>query len=141
MRRSRLVWALFAGVFAVASSAFAWSQSSEFGARVHGHEYKRVVVESTDCKINYRLFFSAPADGYASAVKARNVYLFRSRIDFLDGKSATIPVFANRGAGERVYENTFDSTAQGCWAKTPQKVVAVKVEACRGDGCTPQQIQ
>ena len=141
MRRSRLVWASFVGVLGLASSAFAWSQSSEFGARVHGHEFKRVVVESTECSIHYRIYFAAPADQYASGVKARNVYLFRSRIDFLDGKTAPLPIFANRGPGERVYENTFDSTSQGCWAKAPQKVVAVKVEACRGDGCTPQQIQ
>ena len=140
MRRWQSWMAGLAGL-AVASAAYGWSQSSEFGARVHGHEFKRVMVDSADCSIKYKLYFGAPADQYASAAKARNVYLFRSRIDFLDGKSATIPVFANRAAGERMYENTFDTTAQGCWAKTPQKVVAVKVEGCRGDGCTPEQIQ
>jgi hypothetical protein len=108
---------------------------------VHGHEFERVVVESEECKVHYRLYFSAPDDGYKSATPRRNVYLFRSRIDFLDGKMATVPVFANRAPGERVYKNTFDSTGEGCWAKDPQKVVGVKVEACRGDGCKPQPIQ
>jgi hypothetical protein len=134
-------WTTGLAALAVASTAFAWSQNSEFGARVHNHEFKRVMVDSSDCTIQYKLYFGAPADQYASAAKPRNVYLFRSRIDFLDGKSITIPVFANRAPGERMYENAFDTTAQGCWAKTPQKVVAVKVEGCRGDGCAPQQIQ
>ena len=39
-----------------------------------------------------------------------------------------------------MYENTFDSSVDGCWAKDKQQLRGVKVEGCRGDGCTPQPI-
>jgi hypothetical protein len=141
MRRSLLVGSTLLGGFLVATAAAAWSQNSEFGARVHDHEFKRVIVESADCTIKYKLYFSAPAAGYVSKSPPRNVYLFRSRIDFQSGKQAKVPVFANRAAGERVYENTFDTTPDGCWAKSQEKLAGVKVEGCRGDGCTPKQVQ
>jgi hypothetical protein len=141
MRRSFLVGLPLLGGLLVASAAAAWSQSAEFGARMHNHEFKRVMVEATDCKLHYKLYFSAPADGYVSKSPPRNVYLFRTRIDFQSGRVATVPVFANRAAGERMYENVFDSTGEGCWAKAQEKLAGVKVEACRGDGCTPKEIQ
>jgi hypothetical protein len=141
MRRSLLVGSTLLAALFVATAAAAWSQNSEFGARVHDHEFKRVIVESTDCTLKYKLFFSAPATGYESKSPPRNVYLFRSRIDFQSGKQAKIPVFANRAAGERMYENSFDTTGEGCWAKSQEKLAGVKVEACRGDGCSPKEIQ
>ena len=125
----------------VASAALAWSQGADISPSVHGHAFHRVEVDATDCTLNYRLYFNAPADAYVSNAKPRNVYLFRSRIDFADGKSALVPIFANRGAGERVYENHFDSTSDGCWAKDKHGLSSVKVEACRGDGCTPQSFR
>jgi len=130
----------FAAGLAVAPAVLAWSQGADFGATVHGHGFSRVEVESVDCTLNYRIFFNAPADAYASGARARNVYLFRSRIDFASGKSATVPVFANRGPGARVYENHYDSTADGCWVKDKQALRGVKVEGCRGDGCTPEPL-
>jgi hypothetical protein len=141
MLRSLLVVSTLLGGLFVATAAAAWSQNSEFGARVHEHGFKRVVVESVDCSIKYKLYFSAPAAGYVSKSPPRNVYLFRSRIDFQSGKQAMVPVFANRGPGERVYENSFDTTAEGCWAKSQEKLAGVKVEGCRGDGCVPKQVQ
>jgi len=130
------------GVLAMATSiagaALAWSQGADFSATVHGHAFRRVELDTNECTLHYRIFFTAPADAYASNAKTRNVYLFRSRIDFADGKSARVPIFANRGAGERVYENQFDSTGEGCWAKEKHALSGVKVEACRGDGCTPE---
>ena len=131
---------LLAAGLAVAPAVLAWSQGADFGATVHGHGFSRVEVESVDCTLNYRIFFNAPADAYASGARARNVYLFRSRIDFASGKSATVPVFANRGPGARVYENHYDSTADGCWVKDKQALRGVKVEGCRGDGCTPEPL-
>jgi hypothetical protein len=127
-------------VVAVAPAVLAWSQGADFGATVHGHAFSRVEVESADCTLNYRIFFNAPAEGYASGARPRNVYLFRSRIDFASGKSAVVPVFANRAPGARVYENHFDSTADGCWVKDKQALRGVKVEGCRGDGCTPEPL-
>jgi hypothetical protein len=141
MRRSFLVGFTLLGGLLVATAAAAWSQSAEFGARMHNHEFKRVLVESADCTLKYKLYFSAPADGYVSKSPPRNVYLFRSRIDFASGKTARVPVFANRASGERLYENTFDTTGDGCWAKSQEKLAGVKVEACRGDGCSPKEIQ
>jgi hypothetical protein len=126
---------------AFASVAYAaWSQSAEFSATVHGHAFSRVSVDTSDCMLHYRIYFDAPAAAYASKATTRNVYLFRSRIDFASGKSATVPVYANRAPGARMYENTFDSSVDGCWAKDKQALRGVKVEGCRGDGCTPQPL-
>ncbi len=128
------------GVLCVSSLALAWSQNSEFTANVHGHVFERVIVASEGCKIHYQLYFDAPADGYTSTNPPRNVYRFRARIDFQSGRSATVPVFGNRAPGRRIYRNTFDSTAEGCWANAEQMLARVKVEACRGDGCTPDLV-
>jgi hypothetical protein len=129
------------GILASSGAALAWSQGADVTVGVHGHAFHRVEVAATDCTLNYRIFFNAPADAYANNAKTRNVYLFRSRIDFADGKSAVVPIFANRGAGERVYDNHFDTTGDGCWAKSAHKLSALKVEACRGDGCTPESFK
>jgi hypothetical protein len=139
MRRSAALGVATA-LLSVAPIAFAWSQSADFGATVHGHAFSRVEVDSTECTLNYRLYFDAPAEAYTSRAPARNVYLFRSRIDFASGKSATVPVFANRAPGARVYENHFDSSGDGCWVKDKQALRGVKVEACRGDGCSPEPV-
>ena len=139
MPRSRAVlWVL--ALVCVTQVAFAWSQDAEFSATVHGHAFKRVVVESKDCELDYRIYFDAPADAYSSPARARDVYLFRARIDFASGKSATVPVFANREPGARMYENHFDSAGDGCWVKDKQALRGVKVEGCRGDGCQPEPI-
>jgi hypothetical protein len=139
MLRSRAL-GLIASVVLVAPVALAWSQGADFSATVHGHAFKRVEVESNECVLDYRIYFDAPADAYTSPAKPRDVYLFRTRIDFASGKSAPVPVFANRAPGARVYENHFDSTADGCWVKEKQALRGVKVEACRGDGCKPEPI-
>jgi len=139
----RRIVAVRAGLCALAltSLAFAaWKQGAEFSATVHGHAFSRVEVESSDCKLYYRIYFNAPAEGYSSKATNRNVYLFRSRIDFANDKSAVVPVFANRAPGARVYENSFDSSGEGCWLKDKQQLRGVKVEGCRGDGCTPEPI-
>jgi hypothetical protein len=140
MRRSLLAGSTLFGGLLVATAAAAWSQNSAFTARPHDHEFKRVIVESADCTLKYKLYFNAPSEGYVSKSPPRNVYLFRSRIDFQSGKQAKIPVFANRAAGERLYENSFDTTSEGCWAKSQEKLAGVKVEACRGDGCRPKEV-
>jgi len=138
MRRSA-AFGLAAALLSVASVALAsWSQGAEISASVHGHAFKRVEVESAECVLNYKLYFDAPADGYASGAPTRNVYLFRARIDFASDKSASVPIFANRAPGARMYENHYDSSADGCWVKDKQALRRVKVEACRGDGCTPE---
>jgi hypothetical protein len=128
-------------VLTSAGALWAWSQTAEIEVTVHGHQVHKVTVESRDCLLAYKLWFTAPAEVYSARAAQRNVYLFRSRIDFQDGKAATVPVFANRAPGERLYENSFDTAPQGCWARETQKLARVRVEACRGDGCTPDPIQ
>ncbi|HTQ03724.1 MAG TPA: hypothetical protein VMI54_07695 [Polyangiaceae bacterium] len=137
MRRT-VAFGFGAAVLSVVSVAWAWSQGAEITATVHGHAFTRVVVESADCVLHYRIYFDAPQDAYASAARTRNVYLFRARIDFASGKAATAPVFANRAPGARMYENRYDSAGDGCWVKDQQALRRLEVEGCRGDGCTPE---
>src|SRR5688572_24856380 len=141
MRRTFVVGSVLLGVLASAGVAFAWGQSAEIEVSVHGHAFHKVSVESRECVIDYKLWFNAPSDVYSSAAKQRNVYLFRSRIDFQDGKAVPIPVFANRGSGQRLYENSFDTAPQGCWARAVQKLSRLRVEACRGAGCAPDPVK
>jgi hypothetical protein len=129
--------ALFVGTPAV---ALAWTQKAPFGVRVHDHALHDVELSATDCSLTYKLFFSAPADGYSSRAENRNYYLFRTRIKFQSGKKITPPIFGNTGPGERVYERTYDTSGEGCWAKQEQKLMGVDVEACRSRGCTPDPL-
>ena len=141
MRRALPVGSVLLGVLVSAGAAFAWNQTAEIEVTVHGHTFHKVAVEATDCRIAYKLWFNAPAEVYSSGAQQRNTYLFRSRIDFKDEKSVPIPVFANRGGGERLYENSFDTAPQGCWARELQKLARLRVEACRGAGCTPDPVK
>jgi len=130
-------------LFAVVGSpalALAWSQKAPFGVKVHDHALHDVELGATECSLDYRLLFSAPAEGYSSRAENRNYYLFRARIKLQSGKRVTVPVFGNAGPGERVYERSYDTTSEGCWAKEPQKLLGVDVEACRGRGCTPDPL-
>jgi hypothetical protein len=115
--------------------AAAASQRAALGVSVHGHQFHRVAVEAVDCELRYKLYFRAPAERYPSA---RGYYKFKARIKFHGGQSMTSLVFGNAGPGERVYDRTFDTTAEGCWAKQDLKLLGVDVEACRGRGCTPE---
>jgi hypothetical protein len=141
MRQRTLQALVLASVLASAGVAWAWGQAAEIEVTVHGHVFHKVAVESRDCQLSYKLWFNAPADVYTSKAAPRNVYLFRSRIDLKDGKAATVPVFANRAPGQRLYENSFDTAPQGCWARETQKLSRLRVEACRGDGCTPDPVK
>lgn len=142
MRRARLLvrFATLAALVGSPAIALAWGQKAPFGVKVHEHAVHDVELAGNDCAIAYKLFFSAPADGYASRAENRNYYLFRTRIKLQSGKQLTPPVFGNAGPGERVYEQSYDTSAEGCWAKEPQKLLGVDVEACRGRGCTPDPL-
>jgi len=126
----------FALVSTVAMTAHAaWVQQAEIRVKAHDHEFHAVRVESTDCNVRYKLSFSAPESAYPAG-KSR-YYQFHARIRFHSGKSITSLIFANPGAGERVYERVYDTTTEGCWARDTQKLLGVDVEACRGRGCVP----
>ena len=133
----------FVSILALVGSpalAFAWSQKAPFGVKVHDHALHDVELSATECSLNYKLFFSAPAAGYASGAANRNYYLFRARIKLQSGKRIELPIFGNAGPGERVYEKSYDTSGEGCWAKEPQKLLGVDVEACRNRGCTPDAL-
>lgn len=117
--------------------AAGWSQTAEFGVRTHRHSFHKASVESNDCTLHYRLYFTAPADAYENP--DRSHYRFRARVRFGSGKQFSSLVFANRGGGERVYERDYDTTGEGCWARETQKLLGVDVEACRGRGCVPDE--
>ncbi|HEY8944820.1 MAG TPA: hypothetical protein VIM73_11180 [Polyangiaceae bacterium] len=119
----------------VPASATAWERDAAFGARVHGHEFTRVVLRTSNCQIEYSLRFSAPAAAYPRS--GLGYYRFHVRVQLSDGRSIVSPVFGNRAPGERVYTQSFDTTPDGCWASREHKLFGVNVEACRGRTCTP----
>ncbi len=142
MVRARSIVRFFSVLACVGAPAvaLAWTQKAPFGVKVHDHALHDVELSGTDCSITYKLFFSAPAEGYSSRAENRNYYLFRSRIKFQSGKKILVPIFGNAGPGERVYERTYDTAGEGCWAKEQQKLLGVDVEACRSRGCTPDPL-
>jgi hypothetical protein len=118
--------------------ALAWSQESPFEARVHKHEFSRVVLTSAGCTLKARLFFDAPDEAYKDEIPSRNYYRFHARIQ-LDSEHVVITrFFHNDAPGAREYDYEQDTTSEGCWAKTEAHARAVKVEGCRGRGCTPE---
>ena len=118
--------------------AHAWSQSVMVSPVVHGHQFQRVSVESSDCSLKVRLSFDAPADGYKNRGSALNYYKFKGRLKFDSGHVAYTPVFGNSGSGARVYDVSIDTSREECWAKAERKLQGVDIEGCRGRGCTPE---
>ncbi|MEI9950145.1 MAG: hypothetical protein WDO74_14515 [Pseudomonadota bacterium] len=117
--------------------ALAWTQEQQFGARVHKHEFSRVLLTGEGCTVKARLFFDAPAEAYESDTASRNYYRFHARIK-LDAEHVVLTgIFYNQTPGPHVYDYQEDTTAHGCWAKTESHARAVDVEGCRGRGCTP----
>ncbi|HEV8245898.1 MAG TPA: hypothetical protein VGP93_09015, partial [Polyangiaceae bacterium] len=92
---------------ALASPALAqaWSLKAPFETHVHGHEFHRAVLESADCAVHFKLFFSAPDDRYRNAGGAPQ-YRFKARIKFHSGQTIESHVFSNDAPGERMYENS-----------------------------------
>jgi hypothetical protein len=136
MMRRAAVWFSIALLLLLPAVALAWTQQSPFNSSVHGHEFRKVVLENTDCMFRYKLYFGAPGERYPEG-KGPQVYRFRARIKLLSGQSVISPVFHNRAAGERMYTGMADTSAEGCWAKEQQKPIGVSVEGCRGKSCTP----
>lgn len=139
MRRPWLALGLSTLVLLLPTLALAWTREASFSATVHGHAFKKVVVESSGCTIRYRLSFVAPEQAYASP--ERGYYRFKGRIQFHAGRALVSPTFANRGAGARIFSGVYDTTSEGCWAKQEQKLLGVDVEGCRGGRCTPEPFQ
>jgi hypothetical protein len=121
----------------VPALAFAWTHEQQFGARVHKHEFSRVLLTGEGCTVKARLFFDAPAEAYESETSARNYYRFHARIK-LDSEHVLLTgIFHNQKPGPHVFDYREDTTAHGCWGKGESHARAVDVEGCRGRGCTP----
>lgn len=114
--------------------ALAWKRQASIDVGVHAHRFTKVLVENTECTLRYRLDFSAPPEAYA---KTKHPHRFRARLKLEDGRFVTSPVFDNRTPGDRAYTQTYDTSAEGCWASREHKLFGVDVEGCRGQGCTP----
>jgi hypothetical protein len=122
----------------VPALAFAWAQEAPFSAHVHKHEFSRVTLTAVGCTIKARVFFDAPPEAYKDEAPSRNYYRFHARIQ-LDTQHVVITrFFHNDAPGARVYDYDQDTTSEGCWAKTESHPRDVKVEGCRGRGCTPE---
>ena len=137
MRQSLQRACLTTAVLFCSSLALAWTQTASFGNRVHGHEFHKVTVEAEDCVLKYRLDFSAPQDHYRGADPASPRFRFVARLKFKSGDKVMSPIFPNPASGERKFQASFDTTREGCWAKSPQQLIAFDVKGCRGKGCTP----
>jgi hypothetical protein len=117
--------------------AYAWTQEQQFSARVHKHEFSRVLLSAEGCVVQARLFFDAPSEAYESESAARNYYRFHARIKLDSGHALLTGIFHNQTPGPHSFEYREDTTADGCWAKRESHAQGVDVEGCRGRGCTP----
>jgi hypothetical protein len=129
------------GLLSCPAVALAWTSDSPFSATVLGHAFKHVSVRDEGCAIKTVLKFSAPEGQYREPAKVRNYYRFKARVRFASGKKALSPVFFSQKPGDHQFEFAFDSTADGCWARSEQKVIGVDVEGCRGKGCVVEPFQ
>lgn len=134
LARSTIVCAV---LLSLPSLADAWTQDQPFGARVHKHEFSRVLLTAEGCTVTARLFFDAPAEAYPSETASRNYYRFHARIKLDNEHVLFSGVFHNQTPGAHVFDFQEDTTASGCWAKGESHPRAVDVEGCRGRGCTP----
>jgi hypothetical protein len=129
------------GAALYASAAFAWQSDNPFRVRVHQHVFDRAVITQNECKLDVELYFTAPDDGYRSDRRGRNYFLFHARFKFDATHRPSTLVFGNAAAGRRVYRTEFDTSGEGCWAKTEQHLSGVDVEGCRGRHCTPDPFE
>ncbi len=137
------IWGLLgAGAALLAPTlAFAWTAEAPFDARVHQHEFSRVVLTGVGCVLKTRVFFDAPDEAYKDDIVSRNYYRFHARIKLAGGHVVVTRYFHNDAPGARVYDYDQDTTAEGCWAKTEGHAQAVNVEGCRGRGCKPEDFK
>ena len=114
--------------------AHAWSEKIGISATVHEHAFDQIEVVSEGCSLRVALHFTAPEAGYSSKSAVRNHYRFRARIGFAD-RSIKTGIYGNGTPGRRRIRYVHDTSAEGCWAKQPQKLRGVHVEGCRNRDC------
>jgi hypothetical protein len=137
------IWGLLSASAALLAPtlALAWTQEAPFGARVHKHEFSRVVLSGDGCTLKTRLFFDAPDEAYKDEIPSRNYYRFHARIKLDSAHAVITHYFHNDAPGARVYDYEQDTTSEGCWAKAENHPQAVNVEGCRGRGCKPEDFK
>lgn len=138
MKPLRVLWV---GVLLCPALAFAWTTTVPFSAKVHEHSFRRVTVKDDGCALRTVLEFSAPEAQYREPAEVRNYYRFKARVRFASSKRVLSPIFFSQKPGEHKFEFAFDTTADGCWARSEQKAIAVDVEGCRGKACTVEPFQ
>ena len=134
--KGRVMALVIAQAATVLAADGAWSSEADVSVRVNGHSFHHARVDGQGCGVSVKLFFEAPESGYSDPKnRVRNYHLFRARIKLAKGQVVTSKLFGNSGAGERTYSFDEDTSAEGCWAKEPGKLVKVDVIGCRGRSC------
>lgn len=133
--RIRLYFSLILAPVLVAGPALAWVFSTPINTKVNGHEFHRVQLEGTDCKVALKLSFVAPESGYQAHAKNRNLYRFKARLLFRNGKVLETKPFYNDAPGRRVVKLELDTSGEACWSKEKIELKDFDVAGCRGRGC------
>lgn len=119
----------------------AWTQSAPIHSTVHDHVFDRVEVESSECSLKVKLWFTAPESGYKDRSRHRNSYLFRARVKLDDGKQLTSGLFRTSKPGRKLQTWSHDTSAEGCWAKGKPPLRQVVVNGCRGKRCPVPELE
>lgn len=125
----------FGALLLTPSIAWAWGSSALFSATVWSHKFSDVSVNATGCVVETTVKYNAPEKAYKSRLKGMNEYRFKARARFASGKSVSSAVFTSTRPGNASHTYRVDTRPDGCWAKQDQKLVAMDVEGCRGEGC------
>lgn len=118
-----------------------WRDSAELPVKVFEHAFRRVEANDVDCVVRVRLHFDAPPSAYQEPSPVRNHYRFIAEVKLSGGNHFQSEVFSNTEAGARVFAFSYDTAAEGCWAKQALKLRKVDVHACRGAKCVPQKFE
>jgi hypothetical protein len=129
----------FAAPLALARSP--WWDEAKIRVKVHEHAFHRVTANAIGCSVRVRLYFDAPASGYAEPAPERNHYRFSAQVTLSDNQTFISEAFDNGEGGARVFAFSHDTTSQGCWAESEHTLRKVDVHACRGVGCVPEPFE
>lgn len=133
MKRTLLALLLLAGTLAMLpEDATAWRNRGYFNVHVLGHRFHAVAVrngsfrDNTQCVLKVKVKFWSPTSYY---------HRWQAKVVMDNGAWIRTPVFFNMGYGQRIYNYTFDTSYQGCWATRYHAVSHLKVSGCMGQGC------
>src|SRR3970040_2465920 len=99
-------------------------------SNVHEHEFDRVTVQSSECSLTVKLWFTAPDAGYKERAAHRNSYLFRARVKLDGGRQITSENFRTSKPGRKLQTWVHDTSSDGCWAKEKPALRSVVVNGC-----------